>query len=292
MILKGKNVVITGSGRGIGESIAIACAREGANVGLMSRTLEEITTLRDKINKQYPDVKVVISIADVTNIEELSNAFKKYSEELGELNGVIANAGWSRMGDSHEFDSDKFSAIININILGVFNTFKAAYRYLNMNDKNDKARFITTGSAIYPNIMVKFAAYAASKFGVVGLQKELAIEYKGKNISFNMILPTMVDTRLLRGRKAGDGNKPLGVMSPEELDNYYIFLLSEQANQINNQLIQTSEAQEAIKILEKSSIDKTSDWDSIAPLLQEKSQKSFENVKGYGKLVCFLYSKS
>ncbi|MBN1803100.1 MAG: SDR family oxidoreductase [Candidatus Lokiarchaeota archaeon] len=285
-------MVITGSGRGIGRAVAIACAREGANVGLMSRTIEELNTLRDKIKNDYPDVKVVIAVADVTKIDDQTKAFTQYSEELGKLNGVIANAGWSRMGDSHEFDSDKFAAIININILGVFNTFKAAYPYLNTANKNNKARFITTGSAIYPNIMVKFAAYAASKFGVVGLQKELAIEYKGKNISFNMVLPTMVDTRLLRGSKAGDGNKPPGVMSPNELDDYYTFLLSEQANLINNQLIQTFDAQEAIKFLQKSSIDKTSDWDSIASFLQEKSPKSFEKVKGYGALLKFLYSRS
>ena len=68
-------------------------------------------------------------------------------------------------------------------------------------------RFIITGSAAYPNAMPQFAAYTATKYATVGLQKEFANEYKRENITFNQILPTMVDTILLRGKKAGDGSK-------------------------------------------------------------------------------------
>jgi len=231
MLLKGKSIIITGSGRGIGKSIALACAKEGANVGLTARTFDELNEVKDEIIKLDIGVRVSVKIANVTKYEEIEGAFKAFHEDLGEFNGVIANAGYSRRWDSHDFDSNKFSEIIDTNVSGVFYTFKAAYPYFKKDDKKVKSRFIITGSAAFTNPMPKFAAYTASKYAVVGLQHSLALEYKKENINFNMILPTMVDTRMARGRKAGDGNKSPNVMDPQELNDYYIFLLSDDANQ-------------------------------------------------------------
>lgn len=291
MLLRNKNIVITGSGRGIGKSVALACAKEGANIALLSRTMEELESVKKEIEKLDNSIKVAIKTADITNHSEVENAFKFFKEELGLLNGVIANAGASRMGSSHEFDSDTFSNIINVNILGVFNTFKAAYSNLKKDDKKDRARFIITGSAAYPFAMPKFAAYTASKYGVVGLQKELALEYKRENITFNLILPTMVDTKLLRGRKAGDGNKPDNVMNPWDLNIYYIFLLSEEANRINDELIYTSDIQEALEILNEAPGDIKENREKIKQYLEEKSLKTYEKVKKLSKLIEFILNK-
>ncbi|MFX1275837.1 MAG: SDR family NAD(P)-dependent oxidoreductase [Promethearchaeota archaeon] len=291
MLLKGKNVVITGSGRGIGKEVAKACAKEGANIGLTSRTIEELELVKQEINDLGTDVKVVIKTADITNFTDVETAFKFFNDELGPLNGVIANAGMSRMGPSHEFDSDKFSTIISINILGVFNTFKGAYPFLKKDDKKSKARFIITGSAIYPNVMPQFAAYSASKFGVVGLQKELALEYKSENITFNSMLPTMVDTRMLRGRKAGDGNKPDNVMNPWDLNDYYVFLLSDGANRINNELITTAELQDIKQIFKEVSTDKKQNWEDIKEILEEKAPKIVDKVKKWSKLIEFILNR-
>ncbi|MFX1396639.1 MAG: SDR family NAD(P)-dependent oxidoreductase [Promethearchaeota archaeon] len=290
--MKGKNIVITGSGRGIGKAIALACTKEGANVGLISRTLEELEALKNEIENLHPQAQVAVKTADVVKIDEMTETFNYFKDVLGILDGVIANAGWSRMGNSHEFDSGQFSAIININILGVFNTFKAAYPHLKKENKKEKGRFLITGSAIYPNLMPKFAAYGASKFGVVGLQKELALEYKGENITFNMVLPTMVDTRLLRGRKAGDGNKPDYVMDPSELGGYYVFLLSDEANRINNQLIQTSDIQKVIAILKQQQLEINNGWEAMKSYLQEKAPNEYNKIKGYGKLIEYLINEN
>ena len=176
MLLKGKNIVITGSGRGIGKAIAIACAREGANLGLTARSLDELEQTRSEILNITDIVKVTIYTADIMDYNQVEQAFKTFEKELGDLNGVIANAGYSRMWASHEFDSSKFVEIINTNVSGVFFTFKAAYPYLKITDKNDKARFIITGSAAFNNPMPKFAAYTASKYAVVGLQQSIAME--------------------------------------------------------------------------------------------------------------------
>ncbi len=291
MILRGKNIIITGSGRGIGKAVAIACAKEGANIGLISRTLEELTQTKEEIISHGIDTKVVVNTADITKYDEISEAFKSFYEELGPLNGIIANAGYSRMWATHEFDNEKFSQILNVNVLGVFFTFKAAYPYMKKDDKNNKARFIITGSQAFPNAQSRLTAYVASKFAVVGMQKSMAVEYKKENITFNMVLPTQVDTRLLRGKSAGDGNKPDHVLNPWDLNDYYIFLLSDDANRVDNALIFTYDFNEVKKLLAGAPSGKKENWEVFKDYLEEKAPKIYENVKNLGKLVNFIISR-
>lgn len=292
MLLKGKTVVITGSGRGIGKSVAIACAKEGANIGLTARTLDELIEVKDEILKLGTDVRVSVKTADVTKYEEIEGAFKAFHEELGEFNGVIANAGYSRMWNSHEFDSNKFTEIMNVNVSGVFYAFKAAYPYLKKDDKNNKSRFIITGSGAFTTPMPKLAACTASKYAVVGLQNALALEYKKENINFNMVLPTQVDTRMLRGRKAGDGNKPPNVMNAKELNDYYLFLLSDRANKTDNALIFTSDFGEIRNLLSKTPPVKRESWEVFKPYLEENAPKIYSNVRKLGKLVDFIINSN
>ncbi len=292
MLLKGKNVVITGSGRGIGKALAIACAKEGANVGLTSRTLGELNNTKKEIEELGNRVKIVVKPADITKFEEVEKAFKEFNNELGLLNGVIANAGYSRMWTTHEFINEKFAEILNINVLGVFYTFKAAYPYMKKDDKKDKARFIITGSEAYPNAPSKLTAYVATKYAVVGMQKAMAAEYKRENINFSMVLPTQVDTSLLRGKKAGDGSKPEHVLNPWDLNDYYIFLLTENANRINNGLIFSYDFQEVKKVLTEAPSGKKENWEVFKDYFKERAPKSYDNVKDYGKLVDFIISRS
>jgi 3-oxoacyl-[acyl-carrier protein] reductase len=292
MLLENKNIVITGSGRGIGKAIAIACAKEGANIGLTSRTQEELEQTKKEILDANSDVSVALKTADVTKISEMEELFEFYHEELGKLDGVIANAGASGRYDTHKFTSDKFSQIIDINILGVFHTFKASYPYLNTEDKKDKSRFIITGSAAYPNAMPKFAAYTATKYAVVGFQKALAMEYRRENINFTMVLPTMVDTQLLRGDKAGDGNAPPNMLAPKELNKYYLFLLSEDANRVNDELIFVNQFEQLIDIIKDLSDENTQDWDALKDYLEANEQNVYENVKGQRRLCKFLLEQT
>ncbi|MFW9929460.1 MAG: SDR family NAD(P)-dependent oxidoreductase, partial [Candidatus Thorarchaeota archaeon] len=284
MLLKGKNVIITGSGRGIGRAIAIACAKEGANLGLISRTSEEINQTKEIIQSQGAISKIVVKVADVTNYDDLAEVFKQIYNELGLFNGVIANAGYSRMWATHEFDNEKFSQILETNILGVFFTFKGAYRFLKKDDKKDKSRFIITGSEAYPNAPSRLTAYVASKYAVVGMQKAMASEYRRENVNFSMVLPTQVDTRLLRGKKAGDGNKAAHVLDPSDLNDYYIFLLSDFANRMNDILIFTYDIEETKKILHDAPEDKKDSWVNFKDYLNQKSPELYEKVENLGKL--------
>jgi len=291
MLLEGKNIIITGAGRGIGAEVAKACAKEGAKIGLTARSTDELNNVKTEIEQQINGAIVLIKTADITEFKEVEKIFKEFSEEMGLIDGVIANAGASKKGATHEFDPDMFLTIIKVNILGVFNTFKAAFPHLNKENKKDKARFIITGSAAYPNAMPQFAGYTATKYATVGLQKALAAEYKRENISFNQVLPTMVDTRLLRGKKARDGTKGAGIMDPWDLNDYYLFLLSPDASRMNDELLISSDIEAVKKIILESPQDKKENWDIFKAYLEENYEKLYNNVKKLGKFIEFLLNR-
>lgn len=291
MLLKNENIVITGSGRGIGRAIAIACAKEGANIGLTSRTLEELEETKEKILQENSNVKVIVKTADITNYSEVEELFNHMGDELGELNGVVANAGVSGKWDTHEFKSNKFSLILDVNVLGVFHTFKAAYPHLKKDDKKNKSQFIITGSAAYPAAMPKFAAYTTSKYAVVGFQKALSLEYRRENFNINMVLPTMVDTQLLRGDKAGDGNAPPGIMQPQELNDYYLFLLSDKANRVNDELVFPNEFEQYVDLINELPDAKKQNWDTLKEYLEKEEPNIYENIRKQWRLAHFLLKK-
>ena len=81
MLLEGKNIVITGSGRGIGKEVAKACAIEGANIGLTARTLEELNKVKEEIEGLGTEVKVAVKTADITKFEEVENVFNHFKDE-------------------------------------------------------------------------------------------------------------------------------------------------------------------------------------------------------------------
>ncbi|MHA2280460.1 MAG: SDR family NAD(P)-dependent oxidoreductase [Promethearchaeota archaeon] len=292
MLLESKNIVITGAGRGIGKAIAIACAKEGANIGITSRTLEQLNNVKKEIEDLDINIKVIVRTADITSYGEVEKIFKEFHDELGLLNGIVANAGKSWKASAHEAPPDKFEEVINTNITGVFYTFRAAYPYLKKDDKNNKARFLITGSAVYPSVMGGFSSYTASKYGVVGLQRELATEYKRENILVNMVLPMQVDTKMLRGRRAGDGNKAPGVLDPEDLVDYYLFLLSDSANRINDELIYPSNFEVMKMIIKKAPVEKRENWEVFKDYIEEISPNLYNDVKKYGKLGEFILNHS
>jgi len=292
MLLKEKNIVVTGSGRGIGKAVALAYANEGANIGLTSRTLEELNNTKNEIESLETGVKVVVRTADIIKYEEVEAIFKEFHNELGSLDGVVANAGFAWSGLAVELDPEKFDMMLKVNILGVFNTFKAAYPYLKKDDKNAKARFLITGSAAFPAATARFSGYTAGKYGVVGFQRSLALETKRENITVNMILPMQVDTKMLRGRKAGDGNKPPGVMDPGDLNDYYVFMMTDEANKIHDELIYPADFENVKKLLNDAPAGNKENWDSFKDYLEEKQPKLYSNVRKLGNLLDFLITRS
>ena len=292
MLLKGKNIIITGAGRGIGRHVAIACAKEGASLGLAARTLEQLETTKKMVDDlQIEGVKVVVHTADVTKLDELEEAFKAFQGELGLFNGVIANAGITRRAITHEVTTERFLKVLMINVVGVYHTFKAAYPYLNKSDRKDRARFIITGSVVYRTPLPAFASYTASKYAVVGMQKAMALEYRLENITFNQICPSFVDTRVTRGDAAEDGQKPDDYLDPWDLNDYYLFYLSEASNKVNNEFAFTEDFERVRKIIKDAPIEKKADWNSFKGYFEETAGKLYSSVKKNRRFIEFLLTR-
>ena len=106
-----------------------------------------------------------------------------------------------------------------------------------------------------------------------------------------MILPIQVDTKLLRGRKAGDGNKHPGVLDPEDLIDYYLFTLSDQANKVNDELIYPSNFEAMKMIIKETPEEQKQDWGKFKEFLNEKSPNLHNNIKKLGKLGEFIFNR-
>jgi 3-oxoacyl-[acyl-carrier protein] reductase len=292
MLLKGKNIIITGAGRGIGRHVAIACAKEGANLGLTARTLEQLNTTKKMIDDlQIEGVTAIVHTADVTILEELDIAFNFFHEKLGLFNGVLANAGITRRAITHEVTTERFLKVIMINVVGVYHTFKAAYPFLNKSDRKDRARFIITGSTVYRTPLPAFASYTASKYAVVGMQKAMVLEYRLENITFNQINPQFVDTRITRGNAAEDGQKPKDYLDPWDLNDYYLFYLSEAGNSVNNEFAFTEDFEKVKKLIKEAPQDVKANWNSFKGYFEEKKPKLYQEVKKSRKFIEFLITR-
>ncbi len=292
MILKNKNIVITGSGRGIGKSIALDCAKEGANIGLTARTVNELYKVRDQIESLNLGVKISVHEGDITDFDKVKMIFKSFNEDLGPLNGVVANAGWRDSQPSLKYDLNAFHKILDVNIMGVYYTFRASYPYLKLDNKKDKARFIVTGSMHFLRAAPLYLPYTIAKYGVVGLISSLSEEFKRDNITFNMVLPQRIDTFLTRGKNAGDENKPSGFLYPSQITDYYIFLLSEMANKYSSKLLNTLDFETLKKIIRESSPEKKKDLNTFLEELEFKNKKLYRNVQKFSLFIEFLLNRN
>ncbi len=200
MILKGKVIVITGSSRGIGRSIAGACIAEGAKVVISSRNLEAVK----KTCKEFdPEGTCTSGIsADVYKKEDLQKLFEHAIEKFKRIDIWINNAG---IGGGYmaidEMSYEEIEQIVSVNLIGVLNACKLIIPY-----------FIKQGSGIILNISGrggKFeaapfqAVYAATKAAIISATKSMAAENKKYPISIHAINPGMVETDILKNVKSG-----------------------------------------------------------------------------------------
>jgi len=112
--LKGKSAIITGAGRGIGRAIAIALAAEGVNVGLISRSNNDLLKLKDEL-KTYA-VKTAIAIADVADILAVNQAVNTIQKDLGPIDILINNAGIVKFGKFLELEPPEWEDQIKVNL--------------------------------------------------------------------------------------------------------------------------------------------------------------------------------
>ncbi|MEO8386312.1 MAG: 3-hydroxybutyrate dehydrogenase [Betaproteobacteria bacterium] len=193
-MLKGKNAVVTGSTSGIGLGIAEGFAKEGINLVLNGfGDAAEIEKLRAGLASKY-GVKVLYDGADMSKPEQIEVMMRKAASALGGVDILVNNAGIQHVAPVEEFPLAKWDAIIAINLSSAFHTTRMAVPY--MKSKN-WGRIVNIASA-HALVASPFkSAYVASKHGIMGFTKTIALEVAEHGITVNAVCPGYVLTPLV-----------------------------------------------------------------------------------------------
>ncbi|MEO0282028.1 MAG: 3-oxoacyl-[acyl-carrier-protein] reductase [candidate division WOR-3 bacterium] len=238
MEFKGKNVIVTGGLRGIGKSISLSFASEGANVivfDLIDDNLQEIKKEIEKFGVSFEYFKVDVSIFSMVE-QVVEEVMKKYEN----IDFLINNAGITKDNLLISMTEEEWDKVIAVNLKGTFNCSKSVVKYMIKKRKG----VITNISSVIGIMGNKGQSnYAASKAGIIGFTKSLAKEVGSRNIRVNAIAPGFIETDMTKKLpeeviKEYAKLIPLGRMGiPEDVANLCLFLSSEKASYITGQVI-------------------------------------------------------
>lgn len=209
--LKGKKALITGAGKGIGKAIAIAFAKEGIHVALLSRTAKDLEEVAKEVRAYH--VETIVVPADVSSIDSVNKAAEDVFESFGEIDILINNAGIGKFGNFMDMEPHAWEQIININLMGVYYVTRA---FLPGMIERKYGDIINVSSTAGLNGNALTSAYSASKFGVLGLTDSLMREVRKHNIRVSAFIPSTVATDMALDLNLTDGN-PEKVMQPEDI---------------------------------------------------------------------------
>ena len=229
-MLKNKIALITGAGRGIGRAIAIALAKEGAEVVINYNGSEErAKEVKQTIEENGGKASIYkCNVSDFTACEAMINDI------------LVNNAGITKDGLIMKMKEEDFDSVLNVNLKGTFNTIRHSARQM-LKQRSGKIINISSVSGILGN--VGQANYAASKAGVIGLTKTMARELGSRGITVNAIAPGFVDTEMTEVlseeiRENACKQIILGRFGkPEDIANTAVFLASDKADYITGQVI-------------------------------------------------------
>jgi 3-oxoacyl-[acyl-carrier protein] reductase len=231
--------VVTGASRGIGLACSIALAEAGWRVAIGYRSNEaaakEAAAALEAAGT--PGLAVFLDITDEASVHE---AFRRVTDELGPVTGLINNAGLSQDGLLLKYNMETFDRVMDTNVRGAFLCAKAAMRGML---KERWGRMVNMSSAVALRGNAGQTVYAATKTALVGLTKSLAREVGVKGITVNAVCPGLVDTdmtsHLTDGARAYYVDQtPLGrTATLQEVAAVVRFLMSDEASYVNGAVI-------------------------------------------------------
>jgi len=209
--LKGKKALITGAGKGIGKALAIAFAKEGISVALLSRTTTDLEEVAEQVRAF--GVEALVVKADVSNLNSVNKAADKVLKSFGTIDILVNNAGIGKFGNFMDMEPSAWEQVININLMGAYYITRA---FLPQMIERKIGDIINISSTAGLNGNAMTSAYSASKFGLIGMTDSLMKEVRKHNIRVNCLIPSTVATDMALDLKLTDGN-PEKVMQPEDI---------------------------------------------------------------------------
>ncbi|RLF42663.1 MAG: SDR family NAD(P)-dependent oxidoreductase [Thermoplasmata archaeon] len=235
-MLQGKKAIVTGASRGIGKAIAIKFAEHGAFVGInYFKSYEKAKEVLKEV-KKYSDG--ILLQGDVGKFIEAGRIVEEFINIAGEINVLVNNAGIYKRSKFEELAEKQWDATMETNLKSCYNMCKNALPYMK---EGSKIIFISSQLALRGSS--HGADYAASKAGILGLMKSLALELATRKINVNAVAPGTIDTDIIadyteeqrRKRTEEIPLKRLGL--PEDVANVCLFLASDLADYITGEVI-------------------------------------------------------
>ena len=238
-LLEGKTAIITGASRGIGKGIATVFSEHGANVAFTySASVEAAKALEAELQVHGTIVKGYQSNA--ANFDDSQKLAEDVLADFGSIDILVNNAGITKDNLLMRMGEADFDKVIEVNLKSVFNMTKAVQRTML---KQRKGSIINMSSVVGLKGNAGQTNYAASKAGIIGFSKSVALELGSRNIRSNVIAPGFIETEMtakldeatVDGWRAGIPLKRGG--SPEDIANACVFLASDLSGYITGQTI-------------------------------------------------------
>ena len=257
--LQGQVALVTGAAQGLGEALAHRLAKEGAHVVVVDINDQKAREVAEAIEGQY-GVRALCVHADVTDASQTEAMIEKAVAAFGRLDIVVSNAGILISGGVDEIDPARWRKVIDVNLVGYFHVARAAARAMK---EQQSGTIIQINSKSGKKGSYKNSAYAASKFGGIGLTQSLALELAEHNIRVNAICPgNLLDSPLWVDTLYAQYAKRWGITEEEVRERYVgqvpmkrgcayddvadmmVFLASDQSSYVTGQALNVTGGQE------------------------------------------------
>ncbi len=238
--LSGKTVLVTGSSRGIGAQIALAAAAEGARVGVhYLQTETEAQQVLASIREGGGQAELFR--ADVANGSAAERLVAEAQDRLGQLDGIVNNAGMTQVGPFLALDPWVWDRVIATDLTAAFHTCRAVLPSM---VERGSGSIVNIASRLGQMGIAETAAYSAAKAGLIGLTRSLAREFGPKGIRINAVAPGVVETTMTADLvKSEEGTRRLRDMAlgrfarADEVAEAVIFLLSDRSSAFTGQTL-------------------------------------------------------